>query len=241
MAIKEILGLLGSILNISLQLSPMPEIINAYKKMDIKNLTISYFVVGITQGIFWIGYGLNISDIVVYGPNITIYILFSFYLNSVIYIKSRYNLFYFTNIPLAILCFISCKYLPSSINVWGATIVSIFWQTTNIETMRLALKFYNSEYINLLLSTVTFCCFVIMWIYSLLIEAYVMFIPYFYGSILNFINIYIYLWCVKKLNKDDCFILKIKLILKSDSLILEQNIKDPDFMEKDNNNAFNLI
>ena len=75
MGIKEILGLLGSILNISLQLSPMPEIINGFKKMDIKNLTISYFVVGITQGIFWIGYGLNISDIVVYGPNITIYII----------------------------------------------------------------------------------------------------------------------------------------------------------------------
>ena len=112
MLIKEILGLIGSILNISLQLSPMPEIINAFKKMEIKNLTISYFVVGITQGIFWIGYGLNISDIVVYGPNITIYILFTTYLNVVIYIKARYNLFYLTNIPLAILCFfVVCIFL----------------------------------------------------------------------------------------------------------------------------------
>ena len=240
MDLKEILGLLGSILNISLQLSPMPEIINAYKKMDIKNLTISYFVVGITQGIFWIGYGLNISDIVVYGPNITIYILFSFYLNIVIYIKSRYNLFYLTNIPLAILCFISCKYLPSAINVWGATIVSIFWQTTNVETMRLALKYYDSAYINLLLSIVTFCCFVIMSIYSILIKAYVMFIPYFYGSILNFINIYIYLWCIKKFNKDDCFILKIKALLKADSFEKGDDIKNPEFMKEDNNNI-NLI
>ena len=83
---------------------------------NIKNLTISYFVVGITQGIFWIGYGLNISDIVVYGPNITIYILFTIYLNVVIYVKARYNLFYITNIPLAILCYFSCSYFPSSIN-----------------------------------------------------------------------------------------------------------------------------
>ena len=178
MAIKELLGLIGSILNISLQLSPMPGIIEGYKKMDIKNLTISYFVVGIIQGIFWIGYGLNISDIVVYGPNITIYILFSIYLNVVIYVKAKYNLFYMTNIPLAFLCFISCSLFPASVNVINATIVSIFWQTTNVETMRLALKNYDSAYINILLSVVTFSCFVIMSIYSLLINAYIMFIPY---------------------------------------------------------------
>lgn len=183
MALKEILGLLGSILNISLQLSPMPGIIEGFKKMDIKNLTISYFVVGIIQGIFWIGYGLNISDIVVYGPNITIYILFTIYLNVVIYVKGKYNLFYMTNIPLAFLCLISCSFFPASVNVINATIVSIFWQTTNVETMRLALKNYDSAYINILLSVVTFSCFVIMSLYSLLIKAYVMFIPYFYGSI----------------------------------------------------------
>ena len=239
MSIKEILGLLGSILNISLQLSPMPEIINAYKRMDIKNLTISYFVVGITQGIFWIGYGLNISDIVVYGPNITIYILFSFYLNVTIYIKARYNLFYLTNIPLAILCFFSCSYFPSSVNVVSATIVSIFWQTTNVETMKLALKYRDSAYINLLLSIVTFSCFVIMAIYSLLIEAYVMFIPYFYGSILNFINIYIYFWCLDKINKDDCFIRKISSLLKANEVENNKDIKNPEFMMDDKNK--NLI
>ena len=239
MSIKEILGLLGSILNISLQLSPMPEIINAYKRMDIKNLTISYFVVGITQGIFWIGYGLNISDIVVYGPNITIYILFSFYLNVTIYIKARYNLFYLTNIPLAILCFFSCSYFTSSVNVVSATIVSIFWQTTNVETMKLALKYRDSAYINLLLSIVTFSCFVIMAIYSLLIEAYVMFIPYFYGSILNFINIYIYFWCLDKINKDDCFIRKISSLLKANEVENNKDIKNPEFMMDDKNK--NLI
>ena len=239
MLIKEILGLIGSILNISLQLSPMPEIINAFKKMEIKNLTISYFVVGITQGIFWIGYGLNISDIVVYGPNITIYILFTTYLNVVIYIKARYNLFYLTNIPLAILCFFCCMYFPSSVNVVSATIVSIFWQTTNLETMKLALIYKDSAYINLLLSIVTFSCFVIMWIYSLMIEAYVMFIPYFYGSILNFINIYIYLWCLNKINENDCFIKKISALLRVDNNEKNNEIKNPEFIKDDKDN--NLI
>ena len=239
MAIKEILGLLGSILNISLQLSPMPEIINGLKKMDIKNLTISYFVVGITQGIFWIGYGLNISDIVVYGPNITIYLLFTIYLNITIYVKSRYHLFYLTNIPLAILCFLSCRYFTESINVVSATIVSMFWQTTNLETMRLALKYHDSAYINLLLSIVTFCCFVIMSIYCLMIEAYVMFIPYFYGSILNFINIYIYAWCLNKINQNNWFILKIIFILKADVIEKDKDIKNPEFMNEDKTN--NLI
>ena len=239
MAIKEILGLLGSILNISLQLSPMPEIINGLKKMDIKNLTISYFVVGITQGIFWIGYGLNISDIVVYGPNITIYLLFTIYLNITIYVKSRYHLFYLTNIPLAILCYLSCRYFTESINVVSATIVSMFWQTTNLETMRLALKYHDSAYINLLLSIVTFCCFVIMSIYSLMIKAYVMFIPYFYGSILNFINIYIYAWCLNKINQNNWFILKIIFILKADVIEKDKDIKNPEFMNEDKAN--NLI
>lgn len=235
MAIKEILGLLGSILNISLQLSPMPGIIEGFKKMEIKSMTISYFVVGITQGIFWIAYGLNISDIVVYGPNITIYILFTIYLNVTIYVKSRYNLFYLTNIPLLILCFISCSFFPELLNVISATVVSIFWQTTNIETMRLALKYYDSAYINLLLSVVTFSCFVIMSIYSLLINAYIMFIPYFYGSILNFINIYIYYWAERKISKDDCLIQKLCYILKPEnssdnSEINNENIKNPQFM-----------
>ena len=239
MALKEILGLLGSILNISLQLSPMPGIIEGYKKMDIKNLTISYFVVGITQGIFWIGYGLNISDIVVYGPNITIYILFSIYLNVTIYVKSRYMLFYLTNIPLAILCFISCKFLPETVNVVSATIVSIFWQTTNVETMRLALKNYDSAYINLLLSIVTFSCFVIMSIYSLMIDAYVMFIPYFYGSILNMINILIYYWAEGKIEKNNWLILKLISILNSENIEEKnENFKNPDFMKEDKGKNF---
>jgi hypothetical protein len=217
----------------------MPEIINGLKKMDIKNLTISYFVVGITQGIFWIGYGLNISDIVVYGPNITIYLLFTIYLNITIYVKSRYHLFYLTNIPLAILCFLSCRYFTESINVVSATIVSMFWQTTNLETMRLALKYHDSAYINLLLSIVTFFCFVIMSIYSLMIKAYVMFIPYFYGSILNFINIYIYAWCLNKINQNNWFILKIIFILKADVIEKDKDIKNPEFMNEDKTN--NLI
>ena len=139
-----------------------------------------------------------------------------------------------TNIPLACLCFVSCKFLPEIVNVVGATIVSIFWQTTNVETMRLALKYYDSAYINLLLSIVTFSCFVIMSLYSLLIKAYIMFIPYFYGSILNFINIYIYYWAEKKIKKDDCLIEKLKAILKpetSDDIEgKNENLKNPSFM-----------
>ena len=229
MALKEILGLLGSILNISLQLSPMPGIIQGYKKMEIKNLTISYFVVGIIQGIFWIGYGTNISDIVVYGPNITIYILFSIYLDVVIYIKARYNLFYLTNIPLVLLCYISVKFVPETFNVIFATIVSCFWQTTNLETIKLALNHYDSAYINILLSIITFSCFVIMSLYSLLIKAYIMFIPYFYGAILNYINIYIYFWAEHKIYRNDCFIRKIFTVLLAKDNIneIENDIQNP--------------
>ena len=135
--------------------------------------------------------------------------------------------------------FFCCMYFPSSVNVVSATIVSIFWQTTNLETMKLALKYKDSAYINLLLSIVTFSCFVIMWIYSLMIEAYVMFIPYFYGSILNFINIYIYLWCLDKIKENDCFIQKINALLRVDNNEKNNEIKNPEFMKDDKDN--NLI
>ena len=105
--------------------------------------------------------------------------------------------------------------------------------------MRLALKYHDSAYINLLLSVVTFSCFVIMAIYSLLIEAYVMFIPYFYGSILNFINIYIYCWCLNRLSKNDCFINNLIKLLKVDTNEEVIEIKKPDFMNEDKND--NLI
>ena len=135
--------------------------------------------------------------------------------------------------------YFSCTYFTSSINVVSATIVSIFWQTTNVETMRLALKHHDSDYINLLLSIVTFSCFVIMAIYSLLIEAYVMFIPYFYGSILNFINIYIYCWCKNKLSLNECFINILISLLRVEDTENNKDIKNPEFMKEDKND--NLI
>ena len=108
--------------------------------------------------------------------------------------------------------------------------------------MRLALKNYDSAYINILLSIVTFSCFVIMSLYSLLINAYIMFIPYFYGSILNFFNIYIYYWAERKISKEDCLIQKLCAVLKPENISesiegKSEDIKNPDFMngEKDKN------
>lgn len=240
--IQNILGLLGSILNISLQLAPMPAIIEGFKKMEIKNMTINYFIVGIVQGILWIGYGLNIHDIVVYGPNITIYILFTIYLNITIYVKSRFNLFYMTNIPLLILCLLSCTLFPEIVNVVGATIVSICWQTTNVETMRLALKYKDQGYINFLLSLVTFSCFTCMALYSLMIKAYVMFLPYFYGTILNFVNMYIYYWAGGKIASNDCFIVLIFKILKPENTTGSENSADIDNTKPINDDkASNII
>ena len=81
-----------------------------------------------------------------------------------------------------------------------------------------------------------------MYLYSLLIKAYIMFIPYFYGSILNFINMYIYYWAERKIAKDDCFIEKIKTILKSESYSDEieniQKLKNPEFMKEEKNTNF---
>ena len=66
-----------------------------------------------------------------------------------------------------------------------------------------------------------------------------MFIPYFYGSILNFINIYIYFWAERKISKNDCLIEKLFAILKPENYSEEikgkdgniNDLKNPEFMK----------
>ena len=156
-------------------------------------------------------------------------------MNITIFVKSRFNLFFMTNIPLAFLCLLSCTIFPEKVNVIGATVVSICWQTTNVETMRLALKTKDHCYINLLLSLVTFSCFTCMSLYSLMIKAYIMFLPYFYGAILNFVNMYIYYWACGKIPSDDCLIGLLFKILKPETSLeainsIDMDMKNPKFM-----------
>jgi hypothetical protein len=217
MDIKKIFGMTAMTFSISLQIGPIPGMIDGFKKGDIKSMTISYFMTGIIQTLFWLGYSICIKDLYVGLPSLTMLILFGIYLNALIYIKNRYHLFFILDSLIIILTFVIIKFLPEHVCDTSATIISIIWQTTNAETIRFALKYYSQEYINPLLSWISFMCFTTYWIYSLMIGAYIMFIPNFYGSIINTINLYLYYWAGGHFSKENCFISFLNIILKPEN------------------------
>lgn len=211
MALKELLGVAVIVLNIFLQVSPMPSMIEGVKARQIKSMTISYFIVGITQGLFWIAYGIKIKDIVVYGQNITCYLLFSIYMNMIIYVRQEKKLYLLTNIPLCMLLLLAIFYVPTKFCVVIGSIITICWQSTNIENIRNVLASKDAGFINPLVSWVSWVCFCCYWNYCLLIFDYIMFIPYFIAWVINSINLFAYFWANGKISNDNVI---IKLIMK---------------------------
>ena len=51
-----------------------------------------------------------------------------------------------------------------------------------------------------------------------MINAYIMFIPNFYGSIINTINLFLYYWAGGYFNKDNCFISILNSLLKPENI-----------------------
>ena len=85
MLLAQFIGSIGCLIGFGLQLSPIPAVIEGLRAMEIKSMTTTYFIIGIIQAILWLGFGLKIHDIIVYGPNVTCFVLFSIYLNIIIY------------------------------------------------------------------------------------------------------------------------------------------------------------
>ena len=218
MEIKHLFGTVAMCFSILLQIAPIPGMIEGFRKDDVKNMTISYFMTGLIQTLFWLGYAIIIHDFYVGIPSFTMLVLLGIDLNALIYIKRKSNLFIILNSFLIILAFIIIKYLPEHACDTSAIIISLVWQTTNAETIRLALKYYSQDYINPLLSWISFICFTTYWIYSLMINAYIMFIPNFYGSIINTINLFLYYWAGGYFNKDNCFISILNSFLKPENI-----------------------
>ena len=250
MLLATIIGSIGCVIGFGLQLSPIPAVIEGLKVMEIKSLTTTYFIIGCTQAILWIGFGAKIHDIIVYGPNVTCFILFSAYLNSIIYIQKKYALFYQANLPLWIFLYIVLKYFPTHACDSIASIICIAWQTANLETMQNALKFKDQAYINKLLSIISFISFGFGATYSLFISAYIMLIPNIYGSLLNLINLYIWYWAGGVFSDDSLVILILKKILVSNGKEVEEkfsnseekleciNVIDSEIFDQNDKNKF---
>ena len=217
MEIKIFIGTLYSTFCLFLQLAPIPGMLEGCRKGEIKSMTIGYFMTGITQANLWIGYGVCLKDFFVYFPNITCTSLFLIYLNMLIYVKKRYNLFYILNPIIILELVIILGFFPEHLCDSLATIICLIWQSTNAETMRLAIKYYSKDYINPQLSFVSFLCFFSGCIYTLLINAYIMFIPCFFGSLMNIANIFLYYWARGYFDKENIIVNILSKILKPEN------------------------
>ena len=94
------------------------------RKGDIKSMTIGYFLAGITQNCFWLGYGLCLHDFFVYFPNIPETTLFTIFLNMLIYVKKKYNYFLLLNAFIIIEYIIIISFFPEKVCLTSATILS---------------------------------------------------------------------------------------------------------------------
>ena len=224
MLLAQFIGSIGCLIGFGLQLSPIPAVIEGLRAMEIKSMTTTYFIIGIIQAILWLGFGLKIHDIIVYGPNVTCFVLFSIYLNIIIYIQKKYALFYQANLSFYILLYIVIKYFPTHACDSIASIICIAWQTANLETMKNALKFKDQAYINKLLSYISFVSFGFGATYSLFISAYIMLIPNIYGSLLNLTNLYIWYWAGGAFKDDSLVITILKIILRINGNVLEERL-----------------
>ena len=205
------------------------------EKGDIKSMTIGYFLAGITQACFWIGYGACLNDFFVYFPNVTTASLFTLFLNMLIYVKKKYNYFLLLNAIIIFELIIILSFLPEHVCDTSAAIISLVWQTTNLETIKLALKYHSQEYINPLLSFISLLSFSATLFYSILIGGFMMFIPNFYGSIINIINLYLYAWAGGSFNKDNAFVNYLSKILRVEDIKEDRNNnnKDLDIVDKE--------
>ena len=240
MEIKAIIGTSNLILLFILQVSPIPGMIDGCRKGDIKSMTIGYFLAGITQNCFWFGYGLCLHDFFVYFPNVPGTILFTIFLNMLIYVKKKYN-YFLLNVFIVFELIIIVSFFPEKVCVTSATILSFIWQTTNLETIRLALRYHSQEYINPLLSFISFLAFLTSCIYSIMIRAFIMFLPNSYGLLINIINLYLYLWAGGFFDKDNSLVNYLSKILKIENIQDDVNSNKVDFNVVDKEQFLNNI
>ena len=241
MEFRFYVGILGTTFCLFLQISPIPGMIEGFRKGDIKSMTIGYFMIGITQACLWIGYGACLKDFFVYFPNVTCSLLFVIYLNMIIYLKKKYNLFYILNPSIILELFIILKFFPEHLCDTSATVLCLVWQSTNIETIRLALKYYSQDYINPQLSLVSFLCFSCGSLYSLLINAYVMLIPNLFGALVNITNIFLYYWAGGSFSKENIYVNILCKILRPENAKDEGVKSNSEFNEIDKENFLSKI
>ena len=214
-----ILGILGNIFSFFLQISPLHTIIKGLKEKEIKNLTLSYFIVALFNSVFWFGFGFNENDKYIYIINGSGIIFFLFYAISKIYVDYSqiyyiifFLLFYFSFFILIV------KYLSAKTDIFIATIISCLWQCTTIPTMRQSLYRKDASFVNIIVMTISIINFFIWILYGIFDNVFLISFVNSICFIFCFFNIYIYFWSLGKIEHDSKLISILKFIFRSDIL-----------------------
>jgi uncharacterized protein with PQ loop repeat len=208
-----ITGLLGNIQGIIFQITPIPTVYEGIKKGEIKNITLSYFIINYTSMTFWFNYGYTIKDFFVYALNIPGLFFFTIYINIYIYLHLEKNYFILINIFLFLLFSISYKILTPNLNILLGTIIGLISQTTTIPTMRSALLKKDSGFINISLMYVFLFGCVDWLIFGYLKKIYLMVLSNFIQGIFAVTNIFIYFWANGNIIEDHIYILILKYLM----------------------------
>ena len=218
MSFTPLLGTLGTVLSICLQLSPVPAMYRGIKEMQLKSITLSYFIMGIVQSTFWGCYGYNIKDPFVFGVNMIGVTLFTIYMNMLFYINNQKKNYLMINIPLLILFIVAITILGELLNLYLAVIVACMWQSATVPTMKMALAKKDCSFVNILLCYVSFANFIVWILYGIMIGTYLMAFQNTVSATFMAMNIYIYFWATGMIkNDDDCGINLLRKILRVDN------------------------
>jgi len=217
-SLTNFLGSSALVLAICCIMSPSKSLYEGLQKMEIKNITIEYFLFGIPQTALWMLAGYKLNDIYVYMTNIFAVILMTTFLDVFLYINRKNSQIILYDISIFLYIWILNVILSPSLTILLATLLSSIWQFASIRSIRSSLQTKNSSYINLLLAFISAVNFGNWFIYSLLTKNYLMAIPHFLGNLIWSTNIFIYYWTQSKISHDHFMIIFLKwvFIVKSD-------------------------
>jgi hypothetical protein len=224
MVFVDLIGTLGFLITFFLIIAPAKSIYEGIQKMEIKNLTLEYFLIGIIQSICWDTFGHKSDDLYVYITNDVAIFFYIVYLNCFLYInrKTMHILYYDASILLVIVFFATS--VSAKISSFLASIISCIWQLTTIRNLRTSISLKDASFINLFLALMSLIVFGLWALYSILTNNFVMLIPNFVGLVLWGINITIYYWACNSIPDDHFGIKIIKTLLVIDDSIKEERL-----------------
>ena len=194
MELVDVIGMAGFLLTLILLLSPIPSLYEGVKKMELKNLTLEYILIGACQGCLWFIYGYKLNDYYTTLTNTVMVILFGIYMNIFFYINRMKEKFLTYNAGLILTFSLFCLLLSGTVCLILASILSTVWQFSMVGKIKEALYSKDASFINIQIAYASLCVFLFWTIYSLLINNYLMTVPNTIGVIIWSFNIVLFYW-----------------------------------------------